>query len=219
MRVLIVQWYFPVVATTTCGYCTYKTHMTIFGSTKHVATDESSPRSYQVQAAFACDTCRFLSVATVWTLNHQLANGDDNDWNEAKWYPLGVQDVTYEDVPFPICDVAVEAHRCHSVQAYRAAVLLARGVIEATAKDHEITVGGLKAKMDGMVEEGLIRKRLRTMADEIREAGNGVAHGDFADDVTEGDSEAILALMRLVLYEVYESEAIANRLKEKREGT
>ncbi len=207
------------MATTTCGYCTYKTHMTIFSPTTFVAYEDSSPWPYQIQAAFACDTCHFLSVATVWTPNRQLVSGDDNDWNKAKWHPLGVQDVTYEDVPFPICDVAVEAHRCHSVRAYRAAVLLARGVIEATAKDHEITVGGLKAKMDGMVKEGLIRKRLRTMADEIREAGNDVAHGDFADNVTADDSEAILALMRLVLHEVYESEAIANRLKEKREGT
>ncbi|MEV4390207.1 hypothetical protein AB0J68_31615, partial [Micromonospora sp. NPDC049580] len=49
----------------------------------------------------------------------------------------------FPDVPAHIAETADEAHRCHSIKAYRAGVLLARSVIEATAKEKGITNGGL----------------------------------------------------------------------------
>jgi hypothetical protein len=57
-----------------------------------------------------------------------------------------------------VADAAREAYRCRSVGAHRAAVLLARSVVEASAKDRGVTTGGLLAKIDKLFELGLIGK-------------------------------------------------------------
>jgi len=93
------------------------------------------------------------------------------------------------------------------VKAYRGAVLLARSVIEATAKDKGMTTGTLVTKIDEMYEKRLIREDIRDGAHEVRYLANDAAHGDFADPVPQTDAELILTLMDEVLEEVYQSPA------------
>ncbi|MBU5868948.1 DUF4145 domain-containing protein, partial [Vibrio cholerae O1] len=63
--------------------------------------------------------------------------------------------------------------------AGRGAVILARAVIEATAKDKGITNGNLYAKIDQLHISGLIREHIKEAAHEVRLGGNDVAHGDI----------------------------------------
>src|SRR5262245_41493043 len=50
-------------------------------------------------------------------------------------WPELVSGKTFPDVPGHIAEAADEAYLCLGIQAYRATVLLARAVVEATAKD------------------------------------------------------------------------------------
>jgi hypothetical protein len=95
-------------------------------------------------------------------------------------------------------------------------VLLARSVIEATAKDKGMATGSLMAKIDAMYEARLIREDIRDGAHEVRYLANDAAHGDFADPVPQADAELILTLMDEVLEEVYQSPARVARRREAR---
>ena len=97
-------------------------------------------------------------------------------------------------------------------------MLLARSVIEATAKDKGMTTGTLVTKIDAMYEARLIREDIRDGAHEVRYLANDAAHGDFADPVPQTDAELILTSMDEVLEEVYQSPARVARRRAARLG-
>ena len=109
--------------------------------------------------------------------------------------------------PSSVAATASEAHTCIAVQAYWAAVLLARSVIEATAKEKGISKGTLEQKIDVMHEKRLIRDYISDGAHEVRYFGNDMAHGDFVQDVSREDAGLALTLMDQVLEEVFQRPA------------
>ncbi|RPA20119.1 DUF4145 domain-containing protein [Gordonia sp. OPL2] len=129
------------------------------------------------------------------------------------WIPSAGATRSYADVPRPIADSATEAFECHSRHHYRASILLARAVIEATAKDKGISKGVLAAKIDEMFTKNLVREHIKDGAHSIRDLGNEMAHGDFAQPVTEEDSQMVIALMEEILVEVYQSPAKVAKAK------
>ncbi len=126
---------------------------------------------------------------------------------ETQWYPADIHDKWYPDMPAEIAAAASEAHKCLAVEAYRGAVLLARSVIEATAKDKGIKTGNLIRKIDAMHEARLIRDDVRDGAHEVRHLGNDMAHGDYVEPVSQPDAELVVTLMDEVLQEIYQAPA------------
>ncbi len=122
-------------------------------------------------------------------------------------WPKTVGGKSFPDVPEHIAEAANEAYRCYSIQAYRAAALLARSVIEATAKEKGVTQGTLMKKIDAMHSQGLIREFVRDGAHEVRYLGNDMAHGDFVAPVAEEEAELALSLMDEVLDEIFQAPA------------
>jgi len=98
-----------------------------------------------------------------------------------------------------------------SVSAFRAAVQLARSVVEATAKDKKIVTGTLNSKIDELYNQSFIRGHIRDGAHEVRHLGNEMAHGDFIDPVTADEADLVLTLMSEILEEVYQSPARVTR--------
>lgn len=171
-----------------------------------------------VVAPFQCDECGWLSIAAA-VFNHTTTVPDSwLDSQDPTWYPTYGETVTYADVPEHIGAAASEAHLCHSVGAYRGAVLLARSVIEATAKHRGITSGRLVTKIDAMHKQELIRKVVKEGAHEVRLMGNDMAHGDFVEPVEADESEEVLELMAEVLHDVYQQEARVARRRAVREA-
>ncbi|WP_224049612.1 DUF4145 domain-containing protein [Arthrobacter sp. NicSoilB4] len=124
----------------------------------------------------------------------------------------------FPDVPEHIASAADEAYRCRSINALRGAILLARGVVEATAKERGIDKGMLHAKIEALHAEGDIRGFTKEAAHELRYLGNDMAHGDFVNDVDADDADEVLDVMTEILSEVYQGPARVNRMKTKREG-
>ena len=148
-----------------------------------------------------------------------MVNGSRYDLrtvDQYTWFPKRVEGAAFPDVPPTIASAASEAHQCYSIDAYRSAVMMARTVVEATAKDHGITSGTLAAKIAQMVEKQLIRPSIRVAADEIRLLGNDMAHGDIEQPVSQEDAAEILELMSAVLTEVYELPAKLEARKQAR---
>ena len=177
-----------------------------------------------LEAVYRCDNCGNLSLATVGA-GDRLVNLHGGNIEAAmdaldsalSWIPSqGDQPPDFVDVPDHIRSAAHEAYRCRSINAHRAAVLLARSVIEATAKENGITGGTLAQKINEMRTRDLIREHVKKAADEVRYLGNDMAHGDFVDPVDADDSELVLVLMRQVLREVFQERAQVVRAAAKR---
>lgn len=157
--------------------------------------------------AHRCDHCRKLLIRYGYM---------DEDEPE-QWLPIAGAQKEFSDVPVEIASLAMEAHNSLSANAGRGAVILARAVIEATAKDKGITNGNLYAKIDQLHTSGLIREHIKEAAHEVRLGGNDVAHGDIlSGPFPYEETVEILTLMDEVLLEVYQSPARVERARQQR---
>jgi|SRR5665647_860242 len=162
------------MASTTCAYCGRLTHMTPFGKqVKVIWSRFGGDRRATIQAPFTCDNCGLLSIASgESTSDPNDYNDNDSRWGWSErtgaWIPKIGVGREYPDVPKHIGAAASEAHECQSIGAHRAAVMLARAVIEATAKDKGITKGTLFDKIEKMHEHGLVSELVRDQAHEVR---------------------------------------------------
>lgn len=213
------------MATITCGWCSDRCHMTLFGEVKVANLPHwSGDDKYVADAAFACDGCGRMSVATWYTSYHPNdsrwrqfgRDGGPEDYERVQWSPPVGHQMSFTDVPDEIAEAASEAWTCHVAGAHRGAVMLARAVVESTAKAKGIVKGTLDAKIDEMAGQGLIRKAVAEQAHEIRHMGNSTAHGDLGDPVTPDDAEEVLNLMAEVLNEVWQAPARSSRLAKAR---
>jgi hypothetical protein len=132
------------------------------------------------------------------------------------WLPQHASGKKFDDVPHPIADAASEAYACSSIQAHRAAILMARSVVEAVAKDKGIVKGTLADKIDALAKAQHIRPLIQDAAHEIRHLGNDMAHGDFVAPTSEDDAVDVLDFMSVVLAEVYQLPAQLNARQETR---
>ena len=96
-----------------------------------------------------------------------------------RWMPLpGTQQrESFADVPPSVADAAAEAVLCVQAGALRGAIMLARAVIEATAKDKGVTDGSLSKKIDQLHERGYVRTYLRDGVGADRVAARRAAWG------------------------------------------
>ena len=119
-----------------------------------------------VQACYRCTKCRALNLAEKNGISPRVRDESDARGHLAEgpleWRPAGPKH--YPGVPEEISAAASEAYACMSTQAYRAAILVARSVIEACAKDNGITRGRLLEKIDRMHAVALIRAHVRDAA-------------------------------------------------------
>jgi hypothetical protein len=204
------------VAQSICGHCGVPTHLTLLKFQNHQIKVGSSP--VILQGAYTCDNCHMLSVASV-RMNGAAANDAQADAElnaGADWSPKVGQSPQFPDVPPHIAEAAQEAYRASSIGARKAAILMARTVIEATAKSKGITTGRLVSKIDAMQKANLIRPDIAAAAHEIRLIGNDMAHGDIDYAVSEDDADDVLTLMSQVLSEVFQGPALLIALKERR---
>ncbi|MFI5538138.1 DUF4145 domain-containing protein [Nocardia sp. NPDC051900] len=138
---------------------------------------------------------------------------DDSSYEEQiRWYPTTALGKDFPDVPAQIESAACEATQCLGMQYNRAAVILARAVVEAVAKDKNITTGSIQAKIDEMHKQGLIRAHTKDAAHEIRFLANEMAHGDFTkQQIPQAEAEDVLNFMSELLAEVYQGPARVDR--------
>lgn len=159
--------------------------------------------------------CKISSVNIGYPESSSFIADEQHAWHE--WIPLKQSGKEYEDVPDQIASAASEAYSCFSINANRAAVLMARTAIEATAKDKQITGGDLYHKIDAMADKNIITGQLAEEAHEIRLLGNDMAHGDLAEPVSEEDASDILGFLDSVMDYVYQQPMLLQKRKALRE--
>lgn len=173
----------------------------------------------------SCDNCGAASVAVAPIDDVPVAGRDYKcdarhsmeHLEDLHWLPESVLGKEFSDVSSPICDAASEAYACYSIRSYRAAILLARSVVEAVAKDQGVSDGSLVVKINTLRERQVISPLVADTAHEIRYMGNEMAHGDFVREVTEDECNDVLNFMSVLLESVYQQPARLSRFREARE--
>ncbi|MDB6425959.1 DUF4145 domain-containing protein [Curtobacterium sp. 20TX0008] len=203
-----------------CPYCAKYSHVTL-------RWGQVFDSGAQVRAAASCDFCSRLSVVEGRDPSASASPGFDlgsvgrvldRAGSSVTWLPMSAETPEVPDVPAPIERAAKEAYRSASIGNHMAAILMARTVIEATAKTKGISNGVLASKINAMRDAQLIRPAIAEQAHEVRFAGNDMAHGDIDLIPDAVDSEEILALMASVLTEVFQDPARLERIRAKRTG-
>lgn len=212
-----------------CPWCESMSSMSIHGDA--IITGRRTRRdargntqtTHRFQAAFRCNNtaCTRLVVATSWgdeggTPGHASVQSSWDSWGGVTWTPAHVGGREFPDVPAPIGNAADEAYRCQSIGAFRAAIILARSVVEAVAKDKGINTGQISSKIDQLETGNFIRPFTKDAAHELRFLGNDMAHGDFVNTVDADDCDAVLDVMSELLNEVYQGPARVSRMRAKR---
>lgn len=135
---------------------------------------------------------------------------------KARWSPVKKSEGReFPDVPDPIASVASEAAACQEDGRHRAAIMLARAVIESAAKANEAAKGSLFEKIEQLGKDRLLSPVVVAAAHAIRDSGNAVAHGDFAEyavDIPQEEAQEVIDLMSLVLRECFQNAAVAERV-------
>lgn len=165
-----------------------------------------------------CPQCSEKVFVIYDTLNHHVGRTFPFGYIKASDYS--------EDIPENIRTDLAEAELCRRSQAFRAAVVMQRRVVENIAKkelgqkkitDNKAT--DLKKKITLMFKEGLITKPIEQQAQEIREFGNYGAHpaDDGLDlDIGSEEVELIDELVWDIIRTIYLQPAKHKKLQAKR---
>ncbi|MGW8566780.1 DUF4145 domain-containing protein [Isoptericola sp. NPDC055881] len=202
------------MANRVCWNCSVAAHHTRHGDVK------KSRDGRQYFAAYVCDECGVFSVGWI---SERAYNGSgmpafmDRPDLDLNWEPNPPKGKKFPDVPEHIASAAGEAHKNFSIRNYRSAILMARSVVEATAKDMGIKKGNLASKIDDLHEAGHVREMVAETAHEIRFVGNDMAHGDFVTPVDLDEAEDVLHFMDELLNEVYQAPARLNARRSARQ--
>lgn len=202
-----------------CPFCLNRSHATVQWG--RIYADGN-----RVRFAATCDNCGQLSSAQG-PINYAAKSRASTDLGHVRpaivgyedsleWWPKVGAAPEIEDVPPAIARAAREAYSSASIGNPMAAILMARTVVEATAKANGISSGTLASKINQMREMNLIRPAIAEQAHEVRFMGNDMAHGDIEDAPDSIDAEEILALMAEVLAEVFQGPARLERIRARR---
>lgn len=184
----------------TCPYCGAKANFTL----RH-QWDEALPTGGAVRyAVWSCDAC------------HEPVVGKPAPFREpVDYYPQHVAEPSLPDVPDDVAADAREAHRCFSIKAWRAAVVMARRAMQSAAYEKGAPERNLVEQIDWLEEQRLVTPQMKEVAHTIRLAGNLGAHPDKGGlrDVGETEARAVIEFLDDFLRYVYEIPARLERLK------
>lgn len=233
------------MASRICWHCGKYSHMTMAGEPKPVKpTGIYSEKNTRWFAAFQCDQCGYESLASLTFSFNQIRSAYDTwptvkgirsytqdtakwvpviaachfeEQDNLEWYPAKPLGKEYENVPNDIASAASEAYACFSINANRAAVLLARTAVQAIAKDKGIHTANLYSDIEQMANAHVITDQLKEEAHEIRFLGNDMAHGDLGTAVDPDDAADILGFLDSLLDYVYQQPMAIQKRRELRE--
>jgi hypothetical protein len=197
--------------TRACPHCGAVAHFTEVWSESYGPNEPPFGAGIYARLCWLCDSCG-LPVCGIYRTHAPLSE-PTHIWPEV------VMTKDFPDVPEAIATAASEAHQALGAFAPRAAVAMARSVIEATAKDKGITQGSVQAKINRLAGDGHISEAMREAAHEIRFAGNEAAHGDLVSEpISVEEASEVVELMDAILERVYQEPAKVARVRASREA-
>lgn len=139
-----------------------------------------------------------------------------------KIYPNPLPEPVDEKIPEAIRKDFEEANLCYSVNAYRAAAVMARRALQSICLDKGANEKDyLYQQIDWLFSQGIITKDLKDWAHEVRHVGNDGAHPKKPEEdtpVASEDAKDILDLLKQFSQVLYVAPSIAEERRKIREG-
>ena len=175
----------------------------------------------QWYAMFSCDHCGYPSIGMIpRDAETEFASNAEACFKRPHasitWLPLHAIGKEYPGVPTKIESAASEAWACFSIHQNRAAALMARVVVEGTAKQQGFTSGNIYQKIDQMGERGVIPPKIRDAAHEVRLLGNDAAHDILDAQLADDQVADALSFMDVLLEYVYNFDLKLSRFRASR---
>jgi hypothetical protein len=181
-----------------CGRCLANVGAAVLGRAHEYIADDSS-NIIEVLVG-NCPKCSAVFVAGRW-VDH-WGGPDDYDLGPPfRIWPSPPRELSI-DAPQRIRKDFDEAQRCISVQAYNAAGMLARRVLEGIATDLGADAFKLGHKLEQLKEAGHLDGRLTDWAGALHLVGNDAAH-DLTGTVSRDDADDVLAFAEALADYVY----------------
>lgn len=122
---------------------------------------------------------------------------------EEQLYPVEKETViSLGTIPGKVKSAFQKAKKCHSTNLYEPAVIMARKCLEAVCGDLGGRGRNLADKIDWLLENEKIDKKLHKWATQLRLVGNDAAH-DLEITISRKDSEDSLAFLNAMLLYIY----------------
>ena len=122
-----------------------------------------------------------------------------------------------EGIP-PIIDEAYrQARVCLALGCPDASIAMCRASLDRMTKDKKADGNTLKARLDDLVEKGVLKSSIITEAVNVREFGNTALHDLLAEEINSEDAEIICEFTKGILYDIYVTPELARKAEERRQ--
>ena len=195
-----------------------------FPDSRFVRHDESSP--FDQLYVYSCVNCGYPNIAEVSVTPEEARQGYFPDEHIARWLPIEPLGKDYPHAPAAIASLASEVHKCLEVGAVRAAMILARSVLEGIVADQEGEPSNKKLyeRIENLKRMGIITSRTADAATAIRLCGNDYVHNVLEPADVEY-VEIVIQILDSMIDDLYsnpslvaQAKAYAERRKESQRG-
>lgn len=122
-----------------------------------------------------------------------------------------------EGVPPPIDEAYRQARVCLATGCPDASIAMCRASLDRMTKNKKAEGSTLKARLDDLVEKGVLKSSIITEAVNVREFGNTALHDLLAEEINSADAEIICEFTKGILYDIYVTPALARKAEERRQ--
>jgi len=142
---------------------------------------------------------------------------------EYAWAPWEVQSISPltekigEGVPPPIDEAYRQARVCLAIGCSDASIAMCRASLDRMTKEQKADGSTLKARLDDLVNKGVLKSSIITEAVNVREFGNTALHDLLAEEINSEDAETICEFTKGILYDIYVTPELARKAEERRQ--
>jgi len=122
-----------------------------------------------------------------------------------------------EGVPPQIDEAYRQAKVCLALDCPDASIAMCRASLDRMSKDKEAKGSTLKARLDNLVEKGILKSSIVTEAVNVREFGNAALHDLLVEEINSEDAEIICEFTKGILYDIYVTPELARKAEERRQ--
>jgi hypothetical protein len=138
-------------------------------------------------------------------------------------YPWRVQSIRPrvekigEGVPPQVDEAYRQARVCLALECPDASIAMCRASLDRMSKDKEAEGNTLKARLEDLVEKGILKSSVVTESVNVREFGNVALHDLLAEEINIEDAEIICEFTKGILYDIYVTPELARKAEERRQ--
>ena len=138
-----------------------------------------------------------------------------NDWRVQSISP-SVEKIG-EGIPPTVDEAYRQAIVCLAIGCPDASIAMCRVSLDRMTKDKKADGSTLKARLDDLVEKGVLKSSIITEAVNVRECGNTALHDLLAEEINSEDAEIICEFTKGILYDIYVTPEVARKAEARRQ--